>query len=332
MTDALDRLYAPDAEHGVSLATVVMHRGAVVVERYGRQPDTPFGPGADVHADTTLISWSMAKSITHAAVGLLVDDGRISLHEPVAVPEFAGTAKQSITLQQLLEMRSGLTFVEEYVDESVSHCIEMLFGAGAGDMAHYAASLPLEDTPGSVWNYSSGTTNVIARLIGDVVGGGQEGMETFLRERLFGPVGMDSAIPKFDAAGTFIGSSFVYATARDFARFGELYRNDGVNERGDRVLPSGWAAHAAQPISTDEDFDYGRHWWVWRDEPGSFAAHGYEGQFTLVVPQRELVLVHLGKCDAALRPLLVQQLRRIVSAFERTSPRQSMPRPPGDFG
>jgi CubicO group peptidase (beta-lactamase class C family) len=209
-----------------------------------------------------------------------------------------------------------LEFVEDYVDDSISHCIEMLYGSGAGDMAAYAAGLPLVHQPGTCWNYSSGTTNIVARIVGDVVGGGREGMEDFLRQRLFAPAGMHSAVPKFDDAGTFVGSSYVYATARDFARFGELYRNDGM-AGGARVLPEGWRDHARTFVAHDPEggFDYGRHWWLWPDQPGSLACHGYEGQYTVVVPARELVLVHLGKCPAELRGLLDSQLRAMVGAF-----------------
>ena len=311
-----DTLFAPDAAHGTSLAMVVMHRGDVVFERYGTQPDTAFGPGGPVTADTTLVSWSMAKSITHAAVGILVGEGRLDLDAPAPVPAWKGTEKEAITLQHLLNMQPGLLFVEDYVDGSVSHVIEMLFGEGKDDVAGYAAALPLAHEPGTVWNYSSGTTNIVARIVGDVVGGGRDGMEAFLHERLFGPIGMTSAIPKFDTAGTFIGSSYVYATARDFARFGELYRNDGVAVDGTRVLPTGWRDHARTWAASDpdSDFDYGAQWWLWREYPGSLACHGYEGQYTVVVPDRELVLVHLGKTAAERRPSLNLQLRRIIDA------------------
>jgi CubicO group peptidase (beta-lactamase class C family) len=203
----------------------------------------------------------------------------------------------------------------------------MLFAAGAGDMAGYAAALPLRHPPGSVWNYSSGTTNIICRLAGQALGGGRPQVETYLRERLFEPCGMRSAVPKFDEAGTFVGSSYVYATARDFAAFGEMYRNDGM-VAGRRVIPAGWAAHAATVVAHDTDFDYGRHWWVWRDQPGSFAAHGYEGQFIVVVPSRHLVVTHLGKCPADRLPLLVGQLRRVVNAF----PSVDMTEPSSDIG
>ncbi|HAP76642.1 MAG TPA: serine hydrolase, partial [Acidimicrobiaceae bacterium] len=313
---AADTLFAADASHGLTLALVVMQRGEVVFERYGHQPDTAFGPGGPVTADTTLVSWSMAKSITHAAVGVLVGEGRLQLDAPAPVAGWAGTPKERITLQHLLDMMPGLEFVEDYVDAGISHCIEMLYGSGQHDMAAYAAALPLVHEPGTVWNYSSGTTNIVARIVGDVVGGGRAGMEAFLSERIFGPSGMHSAIPKFDEVGTFVGSSFVYATARDFARFGELYRLDGVGADGTRVLPAGWTDHARTQVATDPEsgFGYGAHWWLWPQFPGSLACHGYEGQYTLVVPDRELVVVHLGKCPADVRPQVNEVLADIVTA------------------
>jgi CubicO group peptidase (beta-lactamase class C family) len=309
-----DELFAVDAPHGLSLAMVVCHHGEVVFERYGHQPDSIFGSGGPVTADTTLISWSMAKSITHAAVGILVGEGRLQLDRPANVESWQGTPKEGITLQDLLDMRPGLEWVEDYVDDSASHCIDMLFGTGQDDMAAYAAALPMTRRPGSTWNYSSGTTNIICRIIGDAVGGGRDGMETFLRDRLFEPAGMHSAIAKFDTCGTFVGSSYVYATARDFAKFGELYRNDGV-AGGRRVLPEGWRDHARAYVASDEDgFDYGSHWWLWRDEPGSLACHGYEGQYCVVVPDKELVVVHLGKSPADSRAALTSRLRALVNS------------------
>ncbi len=312
---AADSLFAPDAAHGVSLALVVMQSGEVIAERYGQQPDTVFGPGGPIDAESTLVSWSMAKSITHAAVGILVGEGRLHLNEPAPVSEWVGTPKEAITLQHLLNMRSGLLFVEDYVDDAVSHCLEMLYGSGADDMAAYAAGLPLIHEPGAEWNYSSGTTNIVARIVGQAVGGGEAGMTTFLRDRLFEPAGMNSALPKFDAAGTFVGSSYVYATARDFARFGELYRRDGVAADGTRVLPAGWSDHARTFTAHEPDgFDYGAHWWLWPDFPGSLACHGYEGQYIVVLPDRELVVVHLGKSPIDQRPALTDRLRDIFRA------------------
>ena len=323
VSSLVDELF--ERADGVSLALVIGVRGEVVAERYGVQPESIFGPATPITADSTLLSWSIAKSITHAAVGVLVGDGLLDLDAPAPVPEWAGTPRADITTLQLLEMRSGLRFVEDYVDDSVSHCIEMLFGDSGPSRAAYAAALPLDHPPGSVYNYSSGTTNIISRIIGDVVTGGPGGepterhtaMETFLRTRLFEPAGMTTAIPKFDEAGDFIGSTFVYATAHDFVRFGELYRHDGVTEQGERVLPQGWRDHARTWAAHDEDngCDYGRHWWMWPQLPGSLCCHGHEGQYIVVVPDRELTLVHLGKTDAAASASLRARLAEMVRQF-----------------
>ena len=204
MQSEVDALFERPAEEGTSLALVVLRHGEVVVERYGVRPPNLFQPEAEpITASTPLISWSIAKSMTHAAVGLLVGDGRIDPADPAPVPEWAGTEKEAITLLDLLEMRSGLEFVEDYVDGESSHALDMLFGSGAADQAAYAAARPLVHPPGVVWNYSSGTTNIICRVIGDIVAGGPGGspaereaaMRAFLDQRLFGPVGMPDADP-----------------------------------------------------------------------------------------------------------------------------------------
>lgn len=313
---ALAELRDTPPEHGVTLATLLVHRGRVVAEQYGPNTDR----------DTTLISWSMAKSMTQAVIGMLVGDGMLDIDVPLgsAVPEFAGTDKAVITIAQLLAMKSGLEFVEDYVDDAVSHCLEMLFGAGSGDHARYAASQQLMHAPGTVWNYSSGTTNILSRIVGDRVAGGasassarEDSVRAFLQDRLFGPLGMASAEPKFDPSGTLVGSSYVYATARDFARFGLLFLRDGVWEDR-RLLPQGWVDSARTEVAVNPEpphFGYGAHWWIWRDQPGSLAAHGYEGQYVIVLPERDLIVVHLGKIPAAVRDPLFPKLRRLINAF-----------------
>lgn len=138
-----------------------------------------------------------------------------------------------------------------------------------------------------------------------------------MRDRLFGPAGMGSAVPKFDGAGDFVGSSYVYATARDFATFGELYRRDGVTVAGKRILPAGWTDHARAFAAHEPEngCDYGRHWWMWPQFAGSLACHGHEGQFIVVEPERELVVVHLGKTPADAGPQLRARLADIVRQF-----------------
>jgi len=304
----LERCFAQPTDLGLTLAVVVVHRGRIVRERYG--PDTD--------ETTTLISWSMAKSITHALVGLLVADGLLDIHQPAPVEAWQHDARASITVQDLLTMTSGLQFVEDYVDAGISHVIEMLFGAGKHDHASYAASFPLVAPPGTVWNYSSGTSNIICRIAGDVIGGGLDGMAAYLRERLFEPIGMTSATPRFDDAGTFVGSSFVDATARDFARFGCLYLGDG-RWNGRQLLPDGWVRHARTPMPAplpdDEQHGYGAHWWLWNRDPATLAALGYETQRTIVASDRDLVLVRLGKSEAALRPAVDGVLDEMLRCF-----------------
>lgn len=308
----VERAMRQPEELGTTLALVVVHRGVVVAEAYGPETDE----------SSTLISWSMAKSITHAVFGLLVGDGRIRPEDPAPVPAWAGDERRRITVQDLLEMSSGLRFVEDYVDGDVSHVIDMLFGAGIDDHASYAAAMPLDHEPGTVFNYSSGTTNILARIAGDLIGGGREGMERFLQERLFGPLGMRSAVPKFDTAGTFVGSSYVYATARDFARFGLLYLRDGSWD-GHRLLPAGWADHARTPcrapVPDEERHGYGAHWWRWFRSDDTFSANGYEGQRTIVSPARDLVVVRLGKSPAELGPAVDADLDALLHCVPTTS-------------
>ena len=308
-TAVADLVRRPD-RLGVTEALCVVHRGRIVAEWCP--------PGSSVRS--THISWSMAKSITHALVGIATGDGLLSADRSDLLPEWRSDARSTITLGHLLTMTSGLEWVEDYVDDSVSHVIEMLAGGddGLADHAAYAARKRLVAEPGTTWSYSSGTTNIIARILADALGeerGSHERVESFMRTRLFDPIGM-TASPKFDAAGTFVGSSFVYATARDFARFGWLYLNEGT-WNGDAVLPPGWTGSAFHRVATDPEngFGYGSHWWLPDDDDRSILALGYDGQFTWVSPDRELVVVHLGRTPAEHREALVAALRNVIGAF-----------------
>ena len=295
----------------MTLAQLVLHKGEVVSEFYG----------PEVTAQTTLISWSMAKSMTHALVGIAQMDGLLHVENSNLFPEWANDERRNITLQQLLEMRSGLSWVEDYVDDDVSDVIDMLFGSGKDDNAGYAIAQPLAVVPGAEWVYSSGTTNIVTRLLGNVLGdsaGSHANMEHFMRTRLFDAIGM-RAEPKFDPAGTFIGSSYVYATAREFAKFGQLYLQDGMHN-GKKVLPEGWVEHArAQHVfDSDTGLGYGAHWWTLPGERNSLVASGYEGQYIMVIPNRDLVVVRLGKTVAALRSAVVAELREVIEQFPLT--------------
>jgi CubicO group peptidase (beta-lactamase class C family) len=313
----LDEVMDPGGDLARTRAVVVVHHGRLIAERYGDRTD-PWGDvtGDPVDAETPLISWSMAKSMLHAVVGMLVAEGRLDPDVPAAVPEWKSDRdpRADITLEHLLAMRDGLDFVEDYDDAGVSHVIEMLFGTGAGDTAGFAAARPLAHPPGSAFNYSSGTSNIVSRLVRDVLGG-EAAYRAFLHERLFGPIGMRTADPRFDDAGTWIASSFVWATAHDMARFGHLYLRDGVWD-GERLLPPGWVDHARRPRSIGEDGRrYGAHWWVVGDDLGTFWANGYEGQSIVVCPALDAVVVRLGKSSAEQYPALFDWRGRVLDAL-----------------
>jgi CubicO group peptidase (beta-lactamase class C family) len=312
----VEELFGDTERFGDTYAVVVVQGGRLRLERYGGAlPSFEHDP-TPVEPTTPLLSWSMAKSITHALAGLLVADGLLDLDGPAPVPEWTDDERAAITLQQLLEMRSGLEWREDYADAGASDVIEMLFGSGQGDTAAFAATRPLAAEPGSTFVYSSGTTNIVSRALGAVADVG-----ALLTDRLLGPIGITDADARFDDAGTFLGSSFVYLPARDFARFGLLYLRDGTWD-GSRILPEGWVDHGRRlrSIDPEDGTGYGAHWWVWDDQHGTFSAIGYEGQSTIVCPAKDAVVVRLGRTVEAQKPALVDWRRRVIEALPRPSP------------
>ena len=277
-------------------AVVVLVDGRIVAERYG---------GEGITRDTPLLSWSMAKSFTNALVGILVRQGKLSIKAPALVPEWAapGDPRRAITLDHLLRMSSGLEWFEDYTDHPVSDVNRMLFLEP--DMGAYAAAKPLAARPDSSWRYSSGTPNIVCRALRDIVGG-REALWAFPRRELFDRIGMRSAVWNVDATGVLIGSSYIYATARDYARFGLLCLNDGA-WLGERILPEGWMAYSTTPTPPASLGQYGAFFWLnhgadadpsKRPYPGlpadMYFCSGYQGQMILVVPSKKVVVVRLG--------------------------------------
>lgn len=313
---SIDGLFVDTDRFGTTYAVCVVRGGRLLAERYGGALEHWDAAAEPVEPTTKLLSWSMAKSVLHAAVGVLVGDGRLELDAAAPVPAWADDERSAITLDDLLAMRDGLGFAEDYEDAERSDVIEMLFGSGQHDVAAFAESRPLAHPPGEVFNYSSGTSNIVAAIVGRAVGRGQKTVE-FLRDRLFAPIGMTSAEPRLDGAGTFVGSSYLYATARDYARFGLLYLRDGAWD-GRRLLPEGWVDHARRHRSTDpvDGRGHGSHWWVEVDDPlGAFRASGYDGQSILCVPGLDLVVVRLGKSPGEQSDHLVDWRAEVVSLF-----------------
>ena len=216
-------------------------------------------------------------------------------------------------------MSSGLAFVEDYVGaDGGSDVLAMLYGEGKTDTAHYAASRPLQHAPGSHFSYSSGTTNIVSRCAARALGAFGLDFETFMRERLFAPLGMTSPVPKFDEAGTFIGSSYCFCTAQDFARFGLLYLRDGVWD-GQRLLPTGWVDYARTATwqQPGAEGPYGAHWWLDMGGPGSFSANGFENQHIVIMPDLDMVLVRLGRTPLANKDLAKAWIGQVIDCFRQ---------------
>lgn len=312
---------------GRTHAAAVVVQGRLVAERYGHRvvqdlralgddpPLDPLGP------DHELLSWSMAKSITHLAVGAAVGAGKLDVSEAVSEPRWAAEddPRRMITWDHLLAMRPGLQWYEEYFDlegHEMPDVIKMLFGEAAADMAGFAASFPLVQPPGSpeAYNYSSGTTNIVAANLQRVLGLDQAATDRFLRERIFDPIGMTSARVEFDQAGTFIGSSYAYATLRDWCRFGLLAMRNGEWD-GHRVVPQGWIDHGRTARSWDDEVLHGSHWWTWDQDQMPFGAHGFEGQRVICFPTRDVIVVRLGRTDSERTVALNAHVTDIAGCF-----------------
>ena len=291
----VDQMFT-DEELSVTNAVVVVQGGKVLCERYGGEQVHFDRPAEPITASSQLLSWSMAKSILHMIVGTLVDEGRLATDQLAPVPEWRERSdpRHGIKVRDLLAMRDGLAFVENYEIGQTSHVLEMLYGEGKHDMAAFTAKLPLAHYPGTFYNYSSGTTNVLSRVVADLVGYAGA-YDEYLHERLFTPLGMTSAVATFDTSGVFVASSFVHARALDFAKFGLLYLRGGEWE-GRQLISREWAATAQEPLSVEASSGllYSWKWWVSADQYGTYWANGYEGQMINVVPALDALIVRFG--------------------------------------
>ena len=308
---------------GETRALVVMQGGKIAAERYA--------PGYD--KDTRFISWSMAKTVTAVMIGMLVADGRLRLDESPPMPRWQrpGDPRGEITLRQLLQMRSGLrhTELEEPFYEDLT--VRTLLLDGRDDMAGFATSQPLEHEPGQVFEYSSATSIILADIAARVLAGSEDGEERreavdhFLKARLFGPLGMTSMVPEYDASGTLIGGSLMHGTARDWARFGDFLRTKG-SYRGVQLVPRSWIEKMVTP-SPRADF-YGFHTWLntssgdgansiyMESAPRSvFAMSGHMGQFVIISPSQRVTIARLGHTTREESAVLMPELADILALY-----------------
>lgn len=280
-----------DPEHPWNTrAVVILQNGEVLIERYGDST----GP------DTLLHGWSMTKTVTGVLCGLAVKDGRLRVESQAPVPGWEQDGRSAITLEHLLRMTTGLDFEESY-SKPGSDALRMLFDSH--DMPAFVATRPLEHAPGSNWSYSSGDSLLLSGILRRTYG---EANFEFARDRLFAKVGMHSARLEFDGAGNAVGSSMCWANARDWARFGEFLR-EGGRVADEQIVPEGWIDWMATPTPESENGSFGAHLWVnagvpntnqcaWPSVPRDlFWCAGFEGQFVVVAPSRNAVIVRLGQ-------------------------------------
>jgi CubicO group peptidase (beta-lactamase class C family) len=264
-------------------AVVVIYDNKIVAEKYA--------DGVDIN--TRFISWSMAKSVTNALAGILVRDGKLDIFQSTGIEEWSQDERREITVNNLLHMNAGLRWTENYFN--LSEVTKMLYMRG--DMYRYAITAPPAYKSDSVWYYSSGLANIISGLIREKTGDDNEYI-VFPYTRLFQKTGMKSAVFETDASGNFVASSYLFATARDWARFGMLYLNNGIFQ-GDTILPDWWVKYSTTPAEGSGGI-YGAFFWLWNqyefpDVPKDmYFCDGFLGQRIFIIPSKNLVVVRTG--------------------------------------
>jgi len=309
----LSELLAADNAEGLDTrALMVVQDGHVLGEVYA--------PG--ISKDTPLLGWSMGKSVTAILIGRLQALGKLSMVEQNLFPAWSADARAGISVENLLQMTSGLEFDEDYVPGSDS--TRMLFmSPSASDVAMTSA---LVHTPGTFFAYSSGTTNLLARLVYERLGASPQVLTDFIADEISSTLALEATILESDASGVVVGSSFVYATARDWARFGLLLL-DGGQINGRRLLNEDWVARATRPNQSENDPRYGYQLWLnagghelrWPSLPGdAYAMQGNRSQFVMLLPSLRAIVVRLG-WSATDYPVDAN-VSRIAAALGHTTP------------
>ena len=280
----------PDAKVNTR-GVVVVYNGQIIGEKYAE----------GFNESTPQMGWSMTKSITATLLGMLVKDGKIDIYKPAPIDTWKNDARSKITTDQLLRMSSGLEWEEVYSGPSTA--VSMLYEKA--DMGGFASSQSLENEPDSEWYYSSGTSNILSKIVRQTVV--EEDYYNYIRTRLYEPLGMTTAVIEPDASGTYVGSSYMYASPRDWAKFGILYLNNG-NWKGEQLLPENWAEYVSTATPNAPTAEYGAHFWrngnsyvedqyvYYPDAPSDlYSANGFEGQRVFIIPSKDMVIVRLGQ-------------------------------------
>jgi len=283
--DMLDHVFEDTVSFKGTFAVTVVYKDQIVAERFR----------GDFNRENLFLSWSMAKSFTNAMVGAMVRDGLLDINAPMKVEEWAKDDRKNITLDNLLHMTSGLEFSEAYYKMRLTNTTTMLLKNG--DMGDYATSRKLLFEPDSVWSYSSGSSNIVQDYLRTAFQSHEDYL-AYPRKAIFNKAGMRSVVWEVDASGTFVGSSYLYATMRDYARFGLLYMHNG-NWLGEQIFPENWVKYTTTPAEGSGG-EYGAMLWLNRNGefPGMpddlYYCDGYEGQRIFIIPSKELVIVRTG--------------------------------------
>ncbi len=311
---ALDNAFdLPGIKEKRTAAIVIAYKGKLVAEQYWKEQS--------INAETRLAGWSMNKSIVNAMVGILVKDGKLALHASAPVVEWLKDNRKDITISDLLQMSSGLKWNEDYGD--ISDVTTMLYRES--DSYRFAIGFPAEKQPGALWKYSSGTANILSGIVRRAFNNDQQYI-SFPYTRIFRKIGMNSMIMEADASGNLVGSSFGYATARDWARFGQLFLQNGVWQ-GDSILPRGWVDYSRTPAKASNGV-YGACFWLNRSKslPAApddlYACEGHRGQRVFILPSRNLVIVRLGFAEDKFNHN--EFIKAVLATFKM--PSQELPR------
>jgi CubicO group peptidase (beta-lactamase class C family) len=264
-------------------AVLVIYKDKIISEQYG----------AGCTKNSKILGWSMTKSITATCFGILQKQGKINIMQPAPILEWANDDRAKITINDLLHMNSGLEWKEDY--SKLSDATKMLFLSE--DMTKSQIDKPLVGKPNEAWNYSSGTSNLLSGILRKQFKTHQEYLD-FWYTNLIDKIGMHSMVVETDMAGNYVGSSYSWATTRDWAKFGLLYLHKG-NWNGEQIFDVSWAKYVSTPTNGSEG-DYGAHFWLnaggrYPDAPRDlYSANGYQGQKVFIIPSKDLVIVRLG--------------------------------------
>ena len=264
-------------------SVIVIYKDKIIAEKYADGFDK----------NSRILGWSMTKSLTATYFGILQKQGKFDIMKPAPIAEWKNDERSKITTNDLLHMNSGLEWEEDY--GKISDVTKMLFIEE--DMTKSQINKPLVGKPNNTWNYSSGTTNLLSGILRKQFKTHQEYLD-FWYSSLFDKIGMNSALVETDMAGNFVGSSYGWATTRDWAKFGLLYLHKG-NWNGEQLFDESWAKYVATPTNTSNG-NYGAQFWLnaggrFPNAPKDmFYASGYQGQMVAIFPSHDLVIVRMG--------------------------------------